>query len=87
MHVWKILWVTLLMTLEEELLAQLDVAVPASDTKARNLAVVACFYCFGDAAWPTLDETGQQFDIGPRERAPNYCSNVPPVYHPASRAL
>jgi hypothetical protein len=56
------------MTLEEELLTHLSAVVPEGETKARNIAIVAFYYGFGESAWPTLEQTGVYFGIATRER-------------------
>ncbi len=57
-----------MLTLEEELLIHLDAVVPMGDTRDRNIDLVVFFHGFGGETWPTLEETGQHFKIGTRER-------------------
>jgi hypothetical protein len=56
------------MDINQELLSYLENNIRDKDTKARNIAIIAYFYGFGKALWPTLDETAAEFGIGTRER-------------------
>lgn len=56
------------MTLEEELLLHLYDVVADGENKSRDIDIVAFFNGFGSSIWPTLEETGQYFGIGTRER-------------------
>lgn len=57
------------MNVEQELTQWLETHIPENRRdKLRNTKAVLLHYGFGDLAWPTLEEIGQQLSIGTRER-------------------
>lgn len=57
------------MNVEEELSQWLDTKTPKTRAnKARDVQAVLLHYGFGDTAWPTLEQIGEQLSIGTRER-------------------
>lgn len=57
------------MNIEQELEQWLSTHIPDTrKQKARDLTAVLIYYGFGDLAWPTLEQIGQQLSIGTRER-------------------
>ncbi|WP_156413929.1 MULTISPECIES: hypothetical protein [unclassified Guyparkeria] len=57
------------MSVEEELSQWLDTNIPQRrENKSRDAQAVLLHYGFGDIAWPTLEQIGDQLSIGTRER-------------------
>lgn len=57
------------MNVEEELSQWLDKNIPQRRAnKPRDAQAVLLHYGFGDIAWPTLEQIGEQLSIGTRER-------------------
>lgn len=57
------------MTVEQELRHWLDVNIPNDkNNKSRDTRAVLLHYGFGDMAYPTLEQIGEQLAIGTRER-------------------
>lgn len=57
------------MNVEEELSQWLDINIPPRRAnKSRDAQAVLLHYGFGDIAWPTLEQIGEQLSIGTRER-------------------
>ncbi|MCK0154716.1 hypothetical protein MWU49_13435 [Alcanivorax sp. S6407] len=57
------------MNVEEELSQWLDINIPLRRVnKSRDAQAVLLHYGFGDIAWPTLEQIGEQLSIGTRER-------------------
>lgn len=56
------------MSIEVELIEFLEKRVKNNADKPRNIEIIAYYYGFRDAAWPTLEETAKRFGIGTRER-------------------
>lgn len=57
------------MNVEEELSQWLDTNIPQRRAnKSRDAQAVFLHYGFGDIAWPTLEQIGEQLSIGTRER-------------------
>lgn len=57
------------MNVEQELTQWLDTNIrEGKKSKARDTKAVLLHYGFGDIAWPTLEQIGEQLSIGTRER-------------------
>lgn len=57
------------MNVEQELIHWLDSHIPDNRVnKRRDAKAVLLHYGFGDSAWPTLEQIGQQLSIGIKER-------------------
>jgi hypothetical protein len=56
------------MNIEEELLTCLDKIIVSNANKSRDIEIVAHFFGFGEAQWPTLESTASHFEVGTRER-------------------
>lgn len=56
------------MSIENELIEFLEKRIKNSADKSRNIEIIAYYYGFRDAAWPTLEETAKRFGVGTRER-------------------
>lgn len=57
------------MNVEQELALWLDANIrEGKKNKARDTRAVLLHYGFGDIAWPTLEQIGEQLSIGTRER-------------------
>ena len=56
------------MSIEVELIEFLEKRAKNSADKSRNIEIIAYYYGFRDAAWPTLEETAKRFGVGTRER-------------------
>lgn len=57
------------MSVEKELSLWLDTNIPhGKANKSRDAQAVLLHYGFGDIAWPTLEQIGEQLSIGTRER-------------------
>lgn len=57
------------MNVEQELTLWLDANIPQDkQNKSRDARAVVLHYGFGDMAWPTLEQIGEQLLIGTRER-------------------
>lgn len=56
------------MNIENELINFLEKNIKDSENKHRNIQIVAYYYGFRGSDWPTLEETGKNFDVGTRER-------------------
>ena len=54
--------------MEVELIEFLEKRVKNGADKFRNIEIIAYYYGFRDAAWPTLEETAKRFGVGTRER-------------------
>ena len=56
------------MTVESQLLCVLSARVREGETKGRNLELIAYYFGFRGHPCPTLEQTGQKFSVGTRER-------------------
>lgn len=56
------------MNIENQLIEFLHGVMKAHETRDRNVELIAHFYGFRDAAWPTLEATAGSFGISTRER-------------------
>lgn len=57
------------MNVEKELRKWLETNIPSrKQNKSRDVQAVLLHYGFGDMAWPTLEQIGEQLSIGTRER-------------------
>jgi hypothetical protein len=56
------------MSIEVELIEFLEKRIKNSADKSRNIEIIAYYYGFRDAAWPTLEDTAKKFGVGTRER-------------------
>lgn len=53
----------------DEMVAFLNSRLRESETKGRNIDMIAYYYGFRDSSWPTLEEAAAHGDVGTRERA------------------
>ncbi|WP_438464296.1 hypothetical protein [Marinomonas sp. PE14-40] len=56
------------MNIEVELIQFLENNIKESRNKSRNIEIIAYYYGFRDAHWPTYEETAKSYDVGTRER-------------------
>ncbi|HCG9113907.1 hypothetical protein P3602_06595 [Vibrio parahaemolyticus] len=56
------------MNIQKELMDFLDRNLKESTDKSRNIGITTFYYGFGEASWPTYEETAKHFNVGTRER-------------------
>jgi hypothetical protein len=56
------------MNIEVELIDFLEKNIRENENKSRNIEIIAYYYGFRGADWPTYDETAKKYDVGTRER-------------------